>query len=344
MHNHDFHHEREFRTRRLAAWVCIAFVLLIVAGTVIYSFQAGILPGFAGTHNGPTLPGLSQFMGSSSCASSQATGNNTIYLNSSNQRRSFIIHLPPSYGQQPLPVVFNYHGYDNTAARMASYTNMGAEADQGNFIVVFPQGASDSAGKPSWNAGIGAFGPTGNADDVQFTRDMISYLQQHYCIDAHRIYVTGYSIGASMAYRVACTLSKQIAALATVEGAFYHFPGGCQSSRPIPVLVIHSLVDPLAPYNGDANRRLAAVSTFLNVWFTIDRCNTNIRQTIFQKADVTGFQWPKCANSTTVEHYRITDGGHVWPGSATPMPSLGYTTHTIDSNVVIWNFFKLFKS
>jgi polyhydroxybutyrate depolymerase len=345
MHNHHLRHERAFRRQRLAAWICVICALLIIIGAIIYSFQAGILPGFAGTRgSGPVLPGFSQPTSDSPCAASHASGNSTIYLNSAGLKRNFIIHLPPSYGQQPLPVVFNYHGYDNTAVRMASYTNMGAEADKANFIVVFPQGANDGIGKPSWNAGIGAAGPTGNADDVQFTRDMIRYLQQHYCVDARRIYVTGYSIGASMAYRVACTLSKQIAALATVEGAFYHFSGGCQPSRPIPVLVIHSLVDPLAPYNGDANRRLAAVSTFLNVWFTINKCNTNTRQTIFQKADVTGFKWPNCAAGTVVEHYRITDGGHVWPGSAIPMPTLGYTTHTIDANVVIWNFFAQFKS
>ena len=58
--------------------------------------------------------------------------------------------------------------------------------------------------------------------------------------------VVGYSLGGGMAYRIACTLSSQIAALATVEGAFYHFPGGCNPSRPIPVLEIHGQADQLA--------------------------------------------------------------------------------------------------
>jgi polyhydroxybutyrate depolymerase len=211
--------------------------------------------------------------------------------------------------------------------------------------VVFPQGALDNANppKPSWNAGIGAGGPTGTTDDVQFTRDILSYMQKHYCVDAQRIYVTGYSIGASMAYRVACTLSDQIAALATVEGAFYHIPpNGCQATRSVPVLEIHGLADQLAPYNGAPPK--LSVQSFLNLWFAIDKCNTSVSKVIFQQADVTGTQWPQCANGTMVEHYAISDGGHVWPGSATPMPSLGYTTHTIDANVVIWNFFSGFKS
>jgi len=328
------------------AWLCLAFSLLLIIGALIYSFQAGILPGFAGKRAQlPTLPGFGQSNNSAPCTIAHTPGDSAISLASGGLQRSFIVHIPTAYGQQPLPVVINYHGYDNTAAKMASYTNMGAEADKENFIVVFPQGALDNANppKPSWNAGIGDGGPTGTADDVQFTRDILSYMQTHYCVNAQRIYATGYSIGASMAYRVACTLSDQIAALATVEGAFYHIPpDGCQATRPVPVLEIHGQADQLAPYNGAAPK--LSVQAFLNLWFAIDKCNANVSQTIFQQADVVGTQWPQCANGTMVEHYTISDGGHVWPGSATPMPTLGYTTHTIDANVVIWNFFSGFKS
>lgn len=346
MPDHDFHHIRIFRTRRLMAWLCLVFSLFLIIGVLIYSFQTGIFSGFASIHPSlPALPGFRQQSNATPCSIAHTPGDSVLSLTSGSAQRSFLLHLPPAYGQQPLPLVINYHGYDNTAAHMASYTNMGEEADKEHFIVVFPQGALDNANppKPSWNAGIGQFGPTGVVDDVQFTRDMLHYLQKSYCIDTHRIYVTGYSIGAGMAYRIACTLSDQIAALATVEGAFYHIPpNGCQAARPLPVLEIHGLADQLAPYNG-ASAKLS-VQTFLNLWFAIDRCNTNASQTIFQQADVTGFQWSNCANGTTVEHYTISDGGHVWPGSAIPMPTLGYTTHTIDANVVIWNFFRLFKS
>lgn len=347
MYNHDFHHGRAFRTKRLLAWICIAFALLIIIGVFFFSLQEGLIPGLAGKHI--SLPGLPSGSGqpfglNRSPCSGHSPGDTVISITSGGQKRSFIVHIPPSSDQKALPVVITYHGYDNTASKMAAYTDMGTEADAENFVVVFPQGAFDNANppKPSWNAGIGVAGPTGTTDDVQFTRDIISYLQKNYCVDAHRIYATGYSIGGSMAYRVACSLSNQIAAFATVEGAFYHIPGGCQASRPIPFLEIHSLVDPLAPYDGTGAQ--LPVQEILNLWFGIDQCNTNNRQTIFQQADVTGFEWPSCADGTVVEQYQITDGGHVWAGSATPEPSLGYTTQTIKANIVIWNFFSAFKS
>jgi polyhydroxybutyrate depolymerase len=348
MYDHDFHHVRAFRLRRLIAWICLAFALLLILGVIVYSFQTGIIHGFGMTQIQPAVnPGFTQ-NNTSPCSTSRSPGDSTIDISSNRVKRTFILHLPPGYGQQPLPLVINYHGYDNTAANFERYTNMSVEADQAGFMVIFPQGALDNnvpQPKPSWNAGIGAGGPTGLTDDVQFTRDILTYVQRNYCVDAHRMYVTGYSIGASMAYRIACSLSNQIAALATVEGAFYHIPpNGCQASRPIPVLDIHSLADTLAPYNGSTTRDLISVPTFLNLWFAIDQCNTNTSQTIFQKADVTGYKWAHCANGSIVEHYTITDGGHVWAGSPINMPSLGYTTHTIDANVVLWTFFRMFKS
>lgn len=267
------------------------------------------------------------------------TGDSTISIPSAGLTRTFILHLAPSYGIQPQALVINYHGYNFTALKMEQYSNMPAEADKAGFILVYPQGVDDP---PSWNAGIGAEGPTGDADDVQFTRDMLNYLEKNYCVDTHRVYVTGFSLGGGMAYRVACTLTNQIAAIATVAGAYYHAPGGCQPSRPLPVLEIHGQADNYAPYDGNPSAMMAAVSVYLNVWLTHDQCSSS-SDVIFQQGDVTGLEWKHCANGTVVEHYRISDGGHVWPGGGN-IATLGYSTHVINANVVIWNFFSQFTT
>lgn len=337
---HDNHYSSR-RRRLIAGTVCLSIAIVIVLGVAVYSANAGILPGgliFSSTatsHNIITGSGQQ----SSLCSSTPArqAGESYLSIQSGGLKRYFLVHLAPSYGSEPQAVVIDYHGYDNTAQRTAQQTNLGAEADKAGFILVFPQ-AEDSP--PSWDAGTGAFGPTGDADDVQFTRDLLSYLEQNFCVDAARIYVSGYSLGGGMAYRVACTLSDQIAALATVEGAFYHFPGGCHPSRPVPVLEIHGQADQLAPYDGDSAKLIASVQTYLNVWFTLDQCQS-ANKVIFQKSDVTGTEWPDCADGTVVEHYRISDGGHTWPGSS-PIPSLGYTTQTINANSIIWDFVSQF--
>ncbi|HZS75418.1 MAG TPA: PHB depolymerase family esterase [Ktedonobacteraceae bacterium] len=335
----NFHEERSHRLRRIIGLSGIIIALLLIVGAGLYSARAGILPvGGLSSKSPVATAGASPVAAACRDLPSHQPGNSSLSLQSAGLTRTFLVHLPPSYGSQPQPVVINYHGYDNTAQNAAQHTRMGNEADKAGFIVVFPQ-AVDSP--PSWNAGIGTHGPTGDADDVQFTNDLIGYLEHNYCVDTHRIYVTGYSEGGGMAYRIACALSNQIAAFATVEGAFYHVPGGCNPSRAVPFLEIHGQADQLAPYNGNPYMGMASVQTILNLWLGIDQCQ-NSSTVIFQKADVTGYEWSHCASGTVVEHYRISDGGHTWPGSS-PIPSLGYTTQTIDANVVIWNFFSRFS-
>src|SRR6266480_283746 len=340
MYNSDFDHQPSHKLRRILASAGIGVSLVMILGVVVFSVRASIVPGINLHSPVQSSPGTSLHQVHNSCHTpSHLAGNSTLSIHSGGLNRTFLVHLAPSYGNQPQSLMINYHGYDNTAQRTAQRTNMGAEADKAGFILVFPQGVDSP---PSWNAGIGVLGPTGDTDDVQFTRDIISYFEHNYCVDHHRIYVTGYSLGGGMAYRIACTLSNQIAAFATVAGAYYRIPGGCNPSRPIPVLEIHGQADQFAPYDGNAYLGMTAVQRYLNFWLAHDQCKP-ASKVIFQKSDVTALEWSHCANGTIIEHYRISAGGHVWPGS-NPTLGIGYNTHTIDASVVIWNFLSHFSN
>jgi polyhydroxybutyrate depolymerase len=238
-----------------------------------------------------------------------------------------LLHLPASYGKHPQALVVAYHGYSWSAAQMERESHLNNEADKAGFVLALPQGVDDP---PSWNAGVGAYGPTGDADDIQFTRDLLTYLAKNYCVNMQRVYVTGFSLGSGMAYRVACTLTQQIAAVATVSGAYYPF-GGCKASRPLPVMEIHGAADPSAPYNGYPQLRMASVVDYLQVWQQIDQCKPPL-QVILQKPEVTGTEWSQCANHTLIVHYRITHGVHAWPN-----PQI------LDAGAVIWQFFNRFS-
>lgn len=337
---HESDHQLSHINRRFVALVGIGASLVLILGVIVFNARAGTIPGMRRSSPSSVAPAINLTRIHNECHTPpHKVGDDTLSIHSGGLSRTFIVHLAPSYGNQPQALVINYHGYQNTALRTAQRTNMGVEADRAGFILVFPQGVDNP---PSWNAGVGAFGPTGDADDVQFTRDLISYFEHNYCVDAHRIYVTGYSLGGGMAYRIACALSSQIAAFATVAGAFYRIPGGCNPSRPLSVLEIHGQADQYAPYDGNTYMGMAAVQTYLNFWLAHDKCNLSSK-VIFQKADVTGLEWSHCANGTVIEHYRISDGGHVWPGS-NPTLGIGYNSHTIDASVVIWNFLSQFSN
>ena len=337
---HESDHQLSHINRRFVALVGIGASLVLILGVIVFNARAGTIPGMRHSSPSSVAPAINLTPIHNECHTPpHKVGDDTLSIHSGGLSRTFIVHLAPSYGNQPQALVINYHGYQNTALRTAQRTNMGVEADRAGFILVFPQGVDNP---PSWNAGVGAFGPTGDADDVQFTRDLISYFEHNYCVDVHRIYVTGYSLGGGMAYRIACALSNQIAAFATVAGAFYRIPGGCNPSRPLSVLEIHGQADQYAPYDGNTYMGMAAVQTYLNFWLAHDKCNLSSK-VIFQKADVTGLEWSHCANGTVIEHYRITDGGHVWP-SSNPTLGIGYNSHTIDTSVVIWNFLSQFSN
>lgn len=314
--------DKQVTLRRLvgiAGMVLALFVLLSAIAYVAYSAQHAT--------NGAT--GQSPALTATICqAPTHQLGDSTGTITSGGVQRTFLIHLPPTYGYILQPLLIGYHGYSWTTQHMEGITRFDPVADKQNFIVVYPQGVDDP---PSWNAGMGAYGPTGSADDTQFTRDLLSYLEKNYCVDKHRVYLNGFSLGGGMAYRLACSLSDQIAAVATVSGAYYPFDGGCHPTRPLPVLEIHGMADQDAPYNGNTATHMAAVRDYLQLWLDIDKCSATSRD-FFHQGDVTGTEWQSCAKGTEVVHYRITNGGHSWIGS----PSLS-------TQDVVWEFLRQFS-
>lgn len=261
------------------------------------------------------------------------TGDSTQTVLSGGLNRTFKLHLSPYYGRQPLPVVISYHGYSGTAQLMADTTGFNQLADQAGFngfIAVYPQGYESV---PTWNAGINASVglPTGAEDDIQFTRDMLTYLKQNYCIDSNRVYLTGFSLGGGLAYRLACDLSDQITAIGTASGAYYPLPEGCHPSRPVSVLEIHGAADTQAPYTGNPSVGMASIPNYLHTWLTLDQCDTT-PHVFLQQTDVTGSEWTHCAAGVQVRHYLIADGIHSWPAPA-----------VLNGGAVMWDFFKQFS-
>ena len=58
-------------------------------------------------------------------------------------------------------------------------------------------------------------------------------------------------------------------------------------------------------------------------------------------SDVTEFRY-RCAPGAEVELYRVTGGGHSWPGSAFSAATaklVGPTTFSISATELIWRFF-----
>jgi polyhydroxybutyrate depolymerase len=136
---------------------------------------------------------------------------------SSGMSRTFVVHVPPSAKLTgPLPVVFDFHPLGGTGARQETASGWGTKCDSVGCIAVFPDSAAN--GGNGWNVGYCCQGAQSNkVDDVQFTRDMIKWLEANTCVDPKRVYASGCSNGGGMSYMLACNAADVIAAVAPVD-------------------------------------------------------------------------------------------------------------------------------
>jgi poly(3-hydroxybutyrate) depolymerase len=158
------------------------------------------------------------------------SGDQTVFLTIDGLTRTYIVHVPTCHDPSTLmPVVIVFHGGGGTAKAAMWETGWTDKADKEGFLAVFPEGTRLDLSKPArfvgspqtWNDGsrrdIGAV--VRNAADVEFVRRMIEDLETRFRIDKSRIYATGFSNGASMAFRVGRELPGTIAAIAPVAGS-----------------------------------------------------------------------------------------------------------------------------
>lgn len=248
------------------------------------------------------------------------------------QPRTFIVSVPASYmSNQPSPVVLAFHGSGQSDSRMQAITQMSTLP----AVAAYPEGASGSNG-PSWQGAPYSSG----ADDVQFTADLITDLENKYCVDATRIFATGISNGGGFTSLLACRLADRIAAFASISGAYYpQTQSACEGSPPVPMLEFHGTADPVIHYDGGESHGQSYMSSqeFIKRWVEKDGCAGEERRS--HPASGIELQiWQPCDSGTSVEHYRIDGGGHTWPGSP-EHSGPGRATPELPATQIIWDFF-----
>jgi polyhydroxybutyrate depolymerase len=253
-------------------------------------------------------------------------------LDHQGHERTFTVHVPASYDRTPTPLVFDLHGYSESAQQQAELTSLATKAEAEDFIVVHPDGLGFLKG---WNAGSCC---NGEDDDVDWVDTLIDTLSSELCVDEKRVFVTGLSNGGAMSARLACELSDRIAAIAPVAGTPVIDMSACTPSRPVSVLAFHGTSDTIVPYNGNALFGVPSVDATIERWTEINGC-TGSPAVTFDQGEVTCSTFSSCAQSTEVTLCRVDGGGHTWPGGQA-RPLYGHTTDDIDATDRIWSFFE----
>lgn len=276
-------------------------------------------------------------------------------------KRTYLIHIPLTYNiTKSIPLLIALHGGGGTGQNMVKLTMGGFDeiSDKSDFVVVYPDGT-----EKHWNDGRNSETTRyhvnkKNIDDVGFIAALIDHLIKEMNIDPKRVYVTGMSNGAIMCYRLACELSEKIAAIAPVAGNIpQNLLLACSPSRPISVLVINNVNDPLVPFEGGdvtgpfGLKKLGKVlsaSESIKFWVNHNKCSTapviiyephkdpqdetRIRKETYGNGD----------NNSEVVFYIVECGGHTWPGGYQYLNEriIGKTNRDINAAEVIWNFFE----
>lgn len=259
-------------------------------------------------------------------------------INHDGLSRSYILYVPEIYsGESSVPLLFNFHGYTSNASEQMFYGDFRSIADTANFIVVHPQGTLFN-NEPHWNVGGWTIGST--TDDVGFTAALIDELSANYNIDANRIYSTGMSNGGYMSFLLACQLSDRIAAIASVTGSMTpEIFNSCDPKHPTPILQIHGTSDPVVPYPGAFWTK--PIQEALDYWVDFNNCNDDPTTTALPNistsdgSTVSHFIYENGDKQVTTEHFRVTGGGHTWPGTSIVG---GGTNYDIDASLEVWKF------
>jgi polyhydroxybutyrate depolymerase len=302
----------------------------------------------------------------STCVSSLVAGWQTVSVSFEGQSYAVEVFSPvEGFGGQLRAVILDLHPTSSNGSDQARISDLDRIAAQAGAVLVNPTGSIRmpdrtpplAGGSWTWHVpGVPAFGgvaiPPDTRDDIGFLSEVITATKDRACIDPRqRIYATGYSGGARMASALACAIPQNIAAIAPVAGlrAGPADPddlgiadaASCTPETPVSVLAFHGTADGINPYDGNTDRRWGySIPTALQHWAATDKCGSSPTDRQIS-ATVALLEYTGCADGAKVALYRVTGGGHTWPGSpVSPCSKCGTQTADINASDLLLNFTK----
>jgi arylsulfatase A len=264
--------------------------------------------------------------------------------------REYEIYLPDNLSNKA-PLVFVLHGRTSRNKWIRNNSQMNDVADQGSFAVCYPQGTSakmpgiDEEPKPHWNVHLTYM----DVDDVGFLPSLAVYLQSEHSLDSERTFVAGHSNGAHMAYALGVERPDIFRAIASVAGWMsYDAWQNRKNAKPIPIMQIHGLADPVNPiegYGGDPNHQglgwggALHVDEVVKFWVELNECSEKVTDILTPKT--TAYRYTGGKNNNEVWYYKIADWPHIWPANG-HNPNNVSKEGVINASEEIWKFFSKF--
>ncbi|MDX8349588.1 polyhydroxybutyrate depolymerase [Cognatiyoonia sp. IB215446] len=150
--------------------------------------------------------------------------------------RSYHLRVPDNWdGQSALPVLLHFHGWARQGDLIVRHDRIATKIVADEVLLLAPNGLNKT-----WSFQRAA------SPDTAFARAVIEDAASRYSIDRERIFVSGYSWGARMAWRFVCEDGDGIAALLAVAGTLPQ-DISC-ATQPAQVRQVFGLDDQVLPF------------------------------------------------------------------------------------------------
>lgn len=154
---------------------------------------------------------------------------------------SYHVRVPDGAG--PFPAVVMLHSSGESGADFVTGDFYAETIVARGFALIVPNGSrqtfADGSSGPGWHLRETA---TGGRDDITFIEKVIENAATRFDVDPARVLLTGYGLGASLAWETACLSPDTAAAYAPRNGGFYtSLPEACRA--PFRLLHVHSRTD-----------------------------------------------------------------------------------------------------
>ncbi|MFN0088733.1 MAG: alpha/beta hydrolase family esterase [Acidimicrobiales bacterium] len=230
-------------------------------------------------------------------------------------------------GEVELALLVVLHGVGGGGEGMRTLGFDALAAARG-VMVVYPDGVGGG-----WNDGRPGLEPLVDGpavDDVGFLRELVEHAVARGA-DPSRIAFVGFSNGAMMAGRFACERAELVRAVVLVGGAGApELASTCRPARPVALLQMSALDDPVVPYaggpvashGGRSRGTVGPAAELIGFWSETNGCVDRV------EAAAPGgvVSSARCAAAPVVQR-RLTRGGHQW-----------FAGPDLDATAAAWSF------
>ena len=248
-------------------------------------------------------------------------------LSAGGAERRYLAHVPAGLAAGgPWPLLLVLPGAGAAPQWTLEETAWDRTADRAGFLLAVPEALPLDPTRPPafltnppfWNDGSprAASAPR-SVDDVAFLDSLIDDLDRRFPVDARRVFVTGFSNGAGMTFRLAAERAERVAAIAPVSG--YCWQDDPRPARPVPTLFLVGTQDPLVPLAGGTvttlwgwQERRPPIRDVLDRWRRALGCGEP--QVVRQEGGVEEVRYAPGVGRVEFLACTVEGLGHHWPG------------------------------